>query len=394
MKTYVILLALLCSSAVAFAAPQGFDARNYGMGGASVASSRYNSAGISNPALLTRFKEGDTFSVILPSIGAVGSDKEDLLGAIEDFQESVDRVGVALDNLTATPADLADLATQLDNLNGKAMVGNVGGGFSFAMPSKELGWSIFAHTFVDARVTMDIDPGDTALITGATASTDLDAILSEGVVLAASVTEVGVSLAHEFDIAGLQLAVGVTPKAQRIDTFNYSVNVNTFDETDFDASQFSNDTATFNVDVGAAVTLVDNVTIGVMGRNLISRDATTVTTNGNTFTFNLDPTVTVGAAFTSDDGMFTLAADVDVTEFERFKQPNSSSRMLRGGGEFNILDWLQFRAGAKHDLEGTVEDLYTAGFGISPFDVFHIDITGISDLDASYGGVVQLGFTF
>ncbi len=36
----------------------------------------------------------------------------------------------------------------------------------------------------------------------------------------------------------------------------------------------------------------------------------------------------------------------------------------------------------------------TAGLGISPFDVVHIDVAGIAGTDNNYGAVAQLQFTF
>src|SRR5690606_20609934 len=72
------------------ASPQGFDARNQAMGGARVASSHYSNAGASNPALLTHFKEGDSFAFIFPSAGLLLNDKDELVKALDDFVDEVD----------------------------------------------------------------------------------------------------------------------------------------------------------------------------------------------------------------------------------------------------------------------------------------------------------------
>ncbi|ECG6808368.1 conjugal transfer protein TraF, partial [Salmonella enterica subsp. enterica serovar Muenchen] len=37
---------------------------------------------------------------------------------------------------------------------------------------------------------------------------------------------------------------------------------------------------------------------------------------------------------------------------------------------------------------------FTAGIGISPFDVVHIDVSGLAGTDRTYGAIAQLQFTF
>ena len=74
MNRLLIPLVALSLSTAAAAAPQYFEARNTAMGGTGVASSRYLSAGLANPALLTQFGEGDDFGLLLPAVGALGAD--------------------------------------------------------------------------------------------------------------------------------------------------------------------------------------------------------------------------------------------------------------------------------------------------------------------------------
>ena len=52
------------------------------------------------------------------------------------------------------------------------------------------------------------------------------------------------------------------------------------------------------------------------------------------------------------------------------------------------------RLGFQTDLEDTVSDLITGGLGISPFDTVHLDLTGIYGDGDTYGGMLQLWFTF
>jgi hypothetical protein len=64
------------------------------------------------------------------------------------------------------------------------------------------------------------------------------------------------------------------------------------------------------------------------------------------------------------------------------------------GGEFDLAKRFQLRAGYRGDLEDTMEDAITAGFGLSPWDVFHIEVAGLYVDADSLGVVAQLSFTF
>jgi hypothetical protein len=100
---------------------------------------------------------------------------------------------------------------------------------------------------------------------------DKDALTSKARGRAAVVTDVGVALAREFESGGLKYSVGVTPKWQRIDTFNYNVTVKGYDKGDFDGSQYRNTTTGFNADVGVAADLDDNWTLGLAVQNIVPR---------------------------------------------------------------------------------------------------------------------------
>jgi hypothetical protein len=388
---FPLLLCLVLTAAGLAAQPQYFEARNSAMGGVGVASSRYLSAPLANPALLARFGESDDFGFILPIAGLRIADEDELIDGIEAFQDEVDRVQTRLDNLTVTPGDLTGLADSLEALGGRSMTGAAGGGFVFALANDGFPFAISVNTYLDAQVTMGIDPGDRGRIESAATSGDLEALLSQAIARGAAITEVGFSVAHEFELMGSKLALGITPKFQRVDTYNYSLNVNTFEDQDFNDSIYRNDDSGFNVDVGAAFSPIPQLTIGLMVRNLVEEQYDTVLTNGQMFTYNITPTATLGAAVTTD--LFTLAVDFDVTELERFKF-DDASRMLRVGAEFNFWSHAQLRAGFHYDTEDTVQDLFTAGIGISPFDTWHLDVAGMIQEGETYGVVLQSSFTF
>ena len=50
------------------------------------------------------------------------------------------------------------------------------------------------------------------------------------------------------------------------------------------------------------------------------------------------------------------------------------------GAEFDLLGWLQLRTGYRTNLAANnMDDVVSAGFGISPFDLIHLDIAAMAN---------------
>jgi hypothetical protein len=64
------------------------------------------------------------------------------------------------------------------------------------------------------------------------------------------------------------------------------------------------------------------------------------------------------------------------------------------GAEYRLLSWLQLRAGYRADMKSNDTNVYTAGFGLSPFGKVHLDLAGMKGDDRTWGAVAQLNFTF
>ena len=234
----------------------------------------------------------------------------------------------------------------------------------------------------------------------------LPTLNSEARIVGIAVTEVGVSLATSFDLGGSTLSIGATPKLQRIDSYNYAVSANNFDQENFDDDQYRNDDQAFNLDVGAALEIGGGLTFGASLRNLIDQSYTTQSVSrdpndplilAQSFTYDINPTAAIGTAWHT--GILTLAADIDLVSAERFETSgtlleNDNVQLVHLGAEVDLWKWLQLRGGYQTDFENTLDDAYSAGLGISPFDVFHLDVAGTYIDDNSYGGVIQMGFTF
>ena len=369
---------------------QYFEARNFAMGGAGTASSHYLAAGWANPALLTRHDESDDFGVLLPVVGAAANDKTGLLEDLNDFVDEYDR----LEQSGGSPSEFLALADQLQALGGRNLTANVGLGFAVAVPGQSLGWSLHLRSYADLQASVDIDPADIAALQGGTLPANFN---SEARLIGVGISEVGLSLATRFDLGGIGLSVGVTPKYQRVDTYNYSVNVNNFDVDNYDDDQYRNDDGRFNLDAGVAVEPGAGLTFGLVVRNFFEETYTTETIFGESYDYEVGPQATIGAAWSV--GWLTATADADLLSVERFKTspslPNKDDiQLVRLGAELDLASWIQLRGGYITDLEDSIDPTITGGLGLSPFGVLHIDLAGSYVDEQSYGGAVQLALTF
>ncbi|KJH09436.1 hypothetical protein UC41_01630, partial [Escherichia coli] len=64
------------------------------------------------------------------------------------------------------------------------------------------------------------------------------------------------------------------------------------------------------------------------------------------------------------------------------------------GAEFNVCKWVHLGTGFRQNLAINNGSAFTAGIGLSPFDVIHIDVAGLMGTDNNYGAIAQLQFTF
>ncbi|WP_176686990.1 conjugal transfer protein TraF, partial [Escherichia coli] len=137
--------------------------------------------------------------------------------------------------------------------------------------------------------------------------------------------------------------------------------------------------------------LDDNWTLGLVAQNLIPRSIETKEVHGVTETFKVRPQATAGVSWHND--LFTTALDIDLTPASGFTS-DSKRQFASVGAEFNAWKWAQLRAGYRQNLASNDGSAFTAGLGISPFDVVHIDVAGIAGTDNNYGALAQLQFTF
>jgi hypothetical protein len=406
----VAITGSLLASQTASAANSWTEARNDAMGGTGVASANYGSGVLINPALLAKSQPDDDITVIFPAIGGQISDKDNLRDKIDDVTDDVNQYRRSLDNIN--PLDLfvpgsagyrqvstaaGDLADQLESLKGKTASAKAGGGLAVSIPNDVLAVAFVAKANARARVSSSIDQGDIDTLRGVEAvpssilAVDPDNLKSKGFGRAAIVSDYGVAVARQFELGGVPVSVGVTPKLQKTWLYNYTVSIYDFNSDDINSSRYRNDDTGFNMDAGLAADFGEHWTVGLSGQNLFSRDIDTKEVAGVRDTYQIRPLVTAGVAWQND--LLTLSADGDLTETKGFKS-EENSQYVGVGAEVRPLDWLAVRAGYRADVKDNDSNVFTGGVGFAPFNRVHLDLMGLYGEDETWGAGAQVSVTF
>lgn len=390
----------LIASAVLFsfnstAATSYFEARNDAMGGTGVASSHYGVAPLANPALLTKSGAKDDFSLLLPSVGAQLSDPGNIADNADKISDDWKAFDRAVDSHSGVPQTAARLKERLQDFRNTHASAQAGVSALAALPGDTLAAALMLKTFGTVSVDGKVSDADLNYLESIANSNgqdvDKDRLTSQAFARAALITDVGVALATELETAGQKWSLGFTPKFQRVDLFNYNVLVKNYDSSAFRGDRYHNTKNGINADIGASMDLDDNWTLGLVAQNLIPRSIETKEVNGVTETFRIRPQVTTGVSWHND--MFTTALDVDLTPASSFTS-DSKRQFAAVGAEFNTWKWAQLRTGYRQNLASNNGSAFTAGIGLSPFDVVHLDIAGLAGTDNTYGAVAQLSVTF
>ncbi|MBY6187352.1 conjugal transfer protein TraF [Marinobacter hydrocarbonoclasticus] len=369
------------------------DARAGGMGGVGVASGDFTRTS-QNPALLTRFQDDDDFYFQL-GVGALARDYEDTIDDIDALQANLDAFEALVNsndpnNIPAAEQLKDEILGQLSALDQSKPEANAGALLGFFVPSKSLGFGLTINGYLVGNGLINYIEEDAQLLEDALmgAPFDQNDIQSNADVQAVGITEVSFSFAREFQSPWLgQFSVGVAPKMQRLDTYYYNANVSDFDEDDITSDDNMTDQTEFNLDVGFHGNY-GPWQYGLVGRNLITQKLRNV----NNQDIELKPSVIGAVAF--QQGGFTAALDLDLIKDESFAALAAARQWARFGVEYDFGGHAQLRAGYRHDLEGNYEDILSLGLGISPGDVFTLDLAGQFGNEDERGAVVQLGLKF
>ncbi len=381
-KIKYLTLSMLLAAPSTYAANYAIEARGDAMGGVGVVSANFLTAPFYNPALVAIYRRNDDVGMILPSIGFNYNDQDAMIDDVDTIVDILD---------TQDPARIEELDDTLANVNGSILNAELGGVVAFAIPNQFIAANVYGkaytETFSNPKIpTTCSNPSITEACTLERAQNSTINAVS------VAVTEVGISLAKYQTFLGQHIAFGVTPKLQRIYTYVYEASMQNFDLAE--VADNGNGETMFNIDAGA-LWFYGPLRIGIAASDMISRDVETLTipsaVSGNPsirYEYEMRPQYTIGAGIVAD--YFTLSVDYDLNEKERYIDFDDNTQMIRVGGEIDILRQLKLRAGyyknlAYNESEGTI----TAGVGISPLNLFQLDVAASYTNENAMGAYIN-----
>jgi len=414
--------ALVCLSFPLHALSLGYgiyDARGQAMGGAGVASAGWHSAQYYNPSLLAlhRQREDDSLSgrVVFPNfVVSIDASAEDVADAAQEDLDQRLRAAVNAynaDSSAINAAAIADNARELDALLSDLANEDVGAeaflSFSVSEPSLFEGGAFYIGVRTLGFASSVIPPEDRGLLAdyitaldivaegGDTASIPASIVDDTGNLLDPTelfnstadlssmvISEWAVAVAKRFDVFGQGIAVGVTPKVQRVDVFR--------ETTDFDADELdfldSQETAiNLNADLGVALELFDHYRIGLAVKDIVPETFTTQ----NDLVLTLEPRPRLGLAYVSE--RISIGVDMDLQE-NAAVAVEAPTQEAGFGIEVLPLKSLALRLGYRHDMTGVQSGVASAGLGYRiGRAVLEVSYVNSSDVK---GAGLQFGWLF
>lgn len=342
------------------------------MGGVGVVSANFLTAPFYNPALTAIYRRNDDLGMILPSIGLTYNDQD-------SFIDDIDKAADLIDEVQSDPSKAGELEQALDDLHGDQLKVELGGVVAFALPNRFVAANAFGKAYTESYVSPSI--ADTGNIVDDANDSRIQAV-------SVAVTEVGLALAKYQTFMGQHIAVGVSPKLQRIYTYAYEATLKDYDLKD--VRDNSTGETVLNADAGF-VWFYGPLRAGISASNIVARDIETKSMPSNpnqTYSYKLRPSYTVGFGLVADYA--TLSVDYDLNEEKRYTGFDDNTQMLRVGGEIDLLRQLKLRAGWKRNLAyDNLDDTLTAGIGLSPLNLFQLDIGASYTNENSMGGYIN-----
>lgn len=392
----LIAAGLIAAIPYASASNNGFDARSSAMGGVGVASAHFGAAPLTNPALLATSREQDKISLIAPSIGAQASDPANLIDGFDDVTTAWDNLENALGSGNEAEA-AGKLADSVAGLAGEHANANLGLSMVLAVPDDELPVALSVNSWAKGHARALVSQSDLDYLDDVAkgiiipGKDDLDKLTSRAEGMAALVTEYGVTVAHPFTLGELPVGVGITPKIQRIETWNYNVAINNYDSSDLRDGNWQHQTMSANIDAGFFASVTPEWMVALSAQNLFENKVKTREINGYQPAFIIRPELTAGTAWNNE--RVTLSADIDLTPVSNFQYVDKN-QYAAFGAELRAADWVQLRAGYRLDMRGNDRRVVTGGVGLSAGEAMQFDLTAMAGRDRTIGGVAQFTFHF
>jgi opacity protein-like surface antigen len=379
-----IQLSALAVALFSTAATAAIDSRSFAMGGTGVSNANYLTSSFHNPALAARYSERDDFGMILPTVNVRAHDSGDLMTGIDTF---IDAFDIWEDSNGADEEALKEWQNALSSMDGEVVNADVSTGMVIAIPNRYLSANMFAMVNVTAFARPDVEDSDLTI-------TDPDDEMESRVLgLGAGTIDIGLTLARELDVDALpgRLYLGVSPKFQQLVALGYSAAIEDSDDDDFDFDD-ANTSSGFNLDIGLAYDVNDNIQLGFSARNLIEHSLETNTystahSDLTKATYVVGPEYVIGASYQTR--FISVSADVDLNEKEYFKDIDYATQYARLGAELDAWSWAQIRAGYSMSMNDYSEDMVTAGLGLKLFGSAGLDLSAGYGSDNNYGVAAQ-----
>lgn len=227
-------------------------------------------------------------------------------------------------------------------------------------------------------------------------------------VVAIGISELGLTLSRSFNIAGEDIAFGLTPKLQTIRTYNYVAALEDDEEIEEgEIEETAQDFSDFNLDAGIAYQFGASKQwqAGLVAKNLLSKEyeaesngfgpVNPATGEQETIktTISLDTQFRGGISHTTDWSVVAIDLDLMENDPVAFEAPTQYASI---GAEFDLYDLFQLRAGYRTNLSVDDASIVSAGLGFSPFGV-HLDLAAMvnpNDPEKEAGVAMELGFYF
>lgn len=392
----ILSLSIALASTSSYAATYAVEARGDAMGGVGVVSANFLTAPFYNPAITAIYRRNDDVGMIIPSFGLAYSDEDNMV-------DELDQAGSLINEFTSGNYSNTDqIGPLLDKLNNDIAKLEIGGVVAFAIPNSFVAANLFGKAYAESFAQTDIWDQAASTLPIANVNDAINAELSAVNAVAIGVTEVGISLAKYQTFLGQHISFGVSPKIQRIYTYVYSANLNNYDIKD--VRDNGTGETMFNMDAGF-LWFHGPLRVGVSAMNLVSRDIMTQELPAQTLTSSIDgsqsrtipatsyayqmkPQYTVGVGLVADYA--TLSVDYDINEDERYTNFNDNTQYVRVGGEIDIMRQLKLRAGWRRNLAyDNLDDTITAGIGLSPLNLFQMDIGASYTNENSMGAYIN-----
>ncbi|MDR8525247.1 conjugal transfer protein TraF [Shewanella fidelis] len=403
MNGFKIALACILIPCFSAQAAQGSNlVYRYSVGG--VAAAYIEGSAFVNPALLAlspqKNRSLEQTNIQRPDNHFPVSFDKNLLGQITPIQPVASLIG---ETHSKTESDLANsISLSLNQVSGRKTTANLTR-FNNVSAIADLNLAIASFyreetdvfTVTDNAGSMSSRANKTSLNNIELAYTDMNDVSPVMPAVASRVADTGITLSLPLSIVNMPIAVGLSTKLQKIETYNYIANSNPFDNQDSNLGGFSdmyrNDETHFNVDLGLAMQPITGLTLEVSGRNLIGKQLNVSELDWQPLSYQIQPLVKAGVTY--DWQYLSLSTDIDLVEHKQFEQLDST-QFWRVDGEVRAFDWMSVRLGVRHDIKQQTTNIYSLGSGFSFGESFFLDFTGTYSKGNAVGGVLRTSYHF